>query len=102
MTLPRVVQLPVWLEGAVQTLPFYLCAAQIHLGNTPHSGHYRAVFFFFSDLGLSFGSRTTVCVLDVLFLLMLVLSNRTSTIVYLRPIHGSASSDPAGFAAGEP
>ena len=99
MTLPRVVQLPVWLEGAVQPLPFYLCAAQIHLGNTPHSGHYRAVFF---------GSGPELWITDDSVCARRVVSADASLIqqnvyiVYLRPIHGSASSDPAGFAAPEP
>ena len=43
VSLPNTVRLPVWVEGRVEQVPFHFCSALIHLGDTPNSGHYRAV-----------------------------------------------------------
>ena len=43
VSLPRTIRLPRWVEGSLQQSEYRLCAALVHLGSTPHSGHYRAL-----------------------------------------------------------
>ena len=43
VSLPRTIHLPRWVEGSLQQSEYRLCAALVHLGSTPHSGHYRAL-----------------------------------------------------------
>ena len=43
VSLPQQISLPVWVAGSVQRLKFRLCAALVHLGDTPKQGHYRAL-----------------------------------------------------------
>ena len=43
VSLPRTIHLPRWVEGSLQQSEYRLCAALVHLGSMPHSGHYRAL-----------------------------------------------------------
>ena len=43
VSLPLQVYLPSWVEGCVQNLEYKLCAALVHIGETPKQGHYRAL-----------------------------------------------------------
>ena len=43
VSLPSKLHLPCWVEGSLTQREFLLSAAVVHLGSTPHSGHYRAL-----------------------------------------------------------
>ena len=43
VSLPNKIYLPCWVEGSLTQREFLLSAALVHLGSTPHSGHYRAL-----------------------------------------------------------
>ena len=43
VTLPATVNPPIWVEGSTTFAKFLLSAVVIHLGSSPHQGHYRVL-----------------------------------------------------------
>ena len=43
VSLPSTICLPCWVEGSLRQREYHISAALVHLGSTPHSGHYRTL-----------------------------------------------------------
>ena len=89
VSLPLQVYLPSWVESCVQNLEYKLCAALVHIRETPKQGHYRALLvestghMWWTDDGHK-ATRPTPSDAQLII--------RNSYILFFRPSHAAGAS----------